>query len=1353
MKSARFSDRIDSKRADLDLTNDFEILDLEEAGEDAATSADMEMAREMDDGGSSLDTIDGDFAAFNSESVDLEPDPPDPAVIHAISTDVIPPISKTKAQFVFNGILQNEFPVAILADTGCTGNIIHPRLVRHIKKLPFNCNLTFGNESTSQSTCTVIQPVSFGKNYGYTRTIEFVVAETAYDVILGTPWFEAIDHFSVNWKKREFHFTDHGRSHKLRPTYFPELESAVIISTAVVGPQIFVSPSVLISQEDTPEETPLEEPNPLPKAPQVRLMPRSSVNRTLRQSAFAAMVVMKPEFLMCLDDPELFKREFHETVSADGKMEFLSAELVAEGYGKMKEFEALFDEFKGVFADPTDMPPSRPEDFKIPLLDETKKPPWRRIYKLSEEELDALRQRLKELLDKGFIRPSQSPYGAPILFAKKKDGGLRLCIDYRMLNKNTIKDVTPLPNIAELRDRFLGSKFFSKIDLRDGYYNIRIAENDIHKTAFQTRYGHYEFTVLPFGLTNAPATFMRMVNRIFGDLADDFVVAYLDDILIFSDTYEDHVRHVREVLQRLKDNTLFAKLSKCEFNVPEVEFCGHLVNHEGVKIHPRNITAVQDWPIPKDVGELRSFLGLINYFRDFIPAFADIALPLTELLKETSLWVWTPLEQSAMLTLIHYVTSAPVLTYYNPALPVHVFTDASGFAVSGWLGHEIEGLMKPVLYWSRKMKPAETRYVVLEQELLAIVDFLKHTRHYVLGKDLYAHTDHKALIYLDNQELLSRRQVRWVELLQEFRPKIEYIPGEWNTVADLLSRRPDYAPLCSKCRHPVVNVNAAILSDISGSDKRLDIIRKGLLNDDFALDTVIQLENPESIHKTRRHFFKQFTVKDNLLFYNNRLYVPDIPTLRTALLSQHHDPAPVGHPGWERTYRLLAREYYWPKMERDAQRYTGSCDSCQRNKHRYHLPSGELHPLPIPDERWESVGHDLAFLPMTSSGYDACDVWIDRLTKRVHLVPSHRSITALQTSQQFLREIYKHHGLPKSIISDRASTFTSKFAEHVFKALNVDLHIATSRHQQTDGQAENAIRQVKIMVQEFANYHQNDWDQKLWAFEFAFNNADNASTGYSPFYLDLAKHPRTPSSLDLDTQNPAANGLLAHLKDTLAIAQDHIRKAQDRQAASYNKRHEIRQHTVGSLVLLSREGITFPADSQRPNALLSPWLGPFQILEALPHDNYRLELPPTMKIHPEFHISKLTAYVEPQAEFPDRPLPPRPPPVDPITDSYEVAEILDSRKRKRTIEFLIRWKGYPPHEDTWEPRKNLTCGDLLKDFEASHPISSISKPPKSTRFPLPTAPIEDPESATTPEIPITTRTGRTVKKKVPFEGG
>ena len=804
----------------------------------------------------------------NSVSSDLDYIPSDYGPLKPIGPSVIGPLSEDpSASFLFQGFLGIsglQIPVDALADTGCTGTIIHPRLVHDLPKKQFHCVLTFGNDSKATTTWTVTTELTLGN--GYTRTFEFVVAETGYDIILGTPWFESLDEITIHWRKRLFRFSSLGQQYQLRSSRIGQSEKILVEASDVADASQIISESTQSCDErasqqhfgtaqsiigndhslDSKEssETCASGTRPAAdgrahqksesswktlKCNRILLMPKSQVNRTLRQSKMAAIIFLKPELLASLDNPECFAAEVKESLTPS-------------------EVQTILDEYKSVFGKPSGLPPDRPENHRIRLKDPNAIQPKTKIYHLSAEELEALRERLQELLEKGFIQPSTSPFGAPILFAKKKDGSLRLCVDYRALNKLTIKDVTPLPNIAELRDRLRKAKFLTKIDLLDGYYNIRIAEEDVPKTAFRTRYGHFEFTVLPFGLTNAPATFMQMINRIFGDLYDKFVVAYLDDILIYSETWEEHLQHLREVLERLQRNHLFAKASKCDFAKSEVEFCGHLVNPEGIRIHPRNIEALHKWPRPKDIHDLRSFLGLINYFKEFIPNMADTAFPLTELLKQTTTWEWTELEHSAMLLLIHRVTTAGVLAYFDPDLPIHVYTDASGYAVSGWLGNEKDGKVRPVLYWSRKMKPCETRYTVLEQELLALVDFIKHARPYLAGHQFMAHTDHKALIHLETQPHLSRRQARWVELLQEYNFRIQYIPGEWNTVADLLSRRPDYAPLCNKCRRPI-EISATLVLDLTTN--RLKIIKDGMVNDDFALDTIYSLQHPEDIRMAR----------------------------------------------------------------------------------------------------------------------------------------------------------------------------------------------------------------------------------------------------------------------------------------------------------------------------------------------------------------------------------------------------------------------------------------------------------------------------------------------------------------------
>ena len=296
---------------------------------------------------------------------------------------------------------------------------------------------------------------------------------------------------------------------------------------------------------------------------------------------------------------------------------------------------------------------------------------------MAPTELKELKAQLQELLDKGFIRPSVSPWGAPVLFVKKKDGTLRMCIDYRQLNKVTVKNKYPLPRIEDIFDQLRGAGMFSKIDLRSGYYQLPVKDTDVAKTAFRTRYGHYEFLVMPFGLTNAPAAFMDLMNRVFQPYLDQFVVIFIDDILVYSKNEQEHAHHLKIVLQTIREHQLYAKLSKCDFWLKEISFLGHIVSAEGIRVDPSKIEAIMQWNAPRNVTEVRSFLGLAGYYRRFVKGFSVIVSPLTKLLRKGVKFEWTNRCQERFDQLKKMLTEAPVLTQPTPGKEYVLYTDAS----------------------------------------------------------------------------------------------------------------------------------------------------------------------------------------------------------------------------------------------------------------------------------------------------------------------------------------------------------------------------------------------------------------------------------------------------------------------------------------------------------------------------------------------------------------------------------------------------------------------------------------------------------------------------------------------------
>ncbi|CAI7909128.1 unnamed protein product [Closterium sp. NIES-54] len=370
---------------------------------------------------------------------------------------------------------------------------------------------------------------------------------------------------------------------------------------------------------------------------------------------------------------------------------------------------------------------------------------------------DELRQQLDDLLEKGFIRPSTSPYVAPVLFTRKKEGDLRLCIDYRALNAITIKNKYPLPRVEELFDMLGEATVLSKLDLHSSYHQIRLAEDDIKKTAFRTRYGHFEFRVLPFGLTNAPATFMGLMNDIFRPFLDRFVIVFLDDILIFSKSLEEHAQHLCIVLDTLRQHRLYAKLSKCTFARSSIGFLGHIISSKGIAMDPAKVQCLADWPAPRTVAELQSFIGLAKYYRKFIFKFSHICALSTGLFRQGVAFQWGPPQQTAFSSIKAALTSAPVLTVVDPSRPYFIWTDASDVAVGAILCQDHGHGMQPLVFESRKLQPTERNYATHDLELLAIVHAIKTWRCYVELQPIIIYTDHRPLQHLKTQPVLSRR--------------------------------------------------------------------------------------------------------------------------------------------------------------------------------------------------------------------------------------------------------------------------------------------------------------------------------------------------------------------------------------------------------------------------------------------------------------------------------------------------------------------------------------------------------------------------------------------------------------------
>ena len=705
-------------------------------------------------------------------------------------------------------------------------------------------------------------------------------------------------------------------------------------------------------------------------------------------------------------------------------------------------------EFPDVFPDDiAGLPPEREVEFAIDLIPGTEPisiPP----YRMAPAELRELKAQLEALLSKGFIRPSISPWGAPFLFVKKKYGSLRLCIDSRQLNKVTIRNQYPLPRIDELFDQLQGSRVYSKIDLRSGYHQLRVQEGDVPKTAFRTRYGHYECLVMPFGLTNAPDAFMDLMNRVFQSYLDRFLIVFIDDILVYSGSSEEHSEHLRILLQTLRERQLYAKLSKCQFWLDKVAFLGHVISAEGVSMDPQKIEAVVNWKPPKNVSEVRSFLGLAGYYKKFVEGFSKIAAPLTKLTRKYVKYDWVDACQQSFEELKGRLTSALVLTLPNGRDGFVVYSDASR-----------QGLGCVLMQNDMVIAYDEENYPTHDLELAAVVFALKIWRHYLYGVHCRIFTDHKSLQYIFTQKELNLRQRRWLKLIKDYDCTIEYHLGKANVVADALSRLPEsslsqmrsgYLPLLVDLRALgvilEVDDSGALLATFHVRPLLVDQILAGQSQD----PQIVKLK--EEIEKGTK---AEFQIRDDgMIVKGQRMCVPEYGDLKRDIMEEAHSSAYAMHPGSTKMYRTLKEYYWWNGMKKEIASFVSRCLTCQQVKVEHQKPAGKIQLLPIPVWKCEKITMDfVSGLPRTQRQHDAIWVIVDRLTKSAHFLPVNVMDSLEKLAQLYVDEIMRLHGVPVSIVSDRDPRFTTKFWPILQTALGTRLHFITAFHPQTDGQS------------------------------------------------------------------------------------------------------------------------------------------------------------------------------------------------------------------------------------------------------------------------------------------------------------
>jgi hypothetical protein len=720
------------------------------------------------------------------------------------------------------------------------------------------------------------------------------------------------------------------------------------------------------------------------------------------------------------------------------------------------------------------------------------------------------------------------------------------------------------------------------------------------------RYGHYEFVVVPFGLTNAPATFMCLMNNVLSKFLDKFVLVFIDDILIYSKNGEEHEEHLRLVLQVLREHQLYAKFNKCEFFQKQIHYLGHVLSEEGVAVDPDKIRSIMEWPTPKDVSDIRSFMGLAGYYRRFIKGFSKIGCPITALQRKGTKFTWTQKCEERFQTLKHLLTHAPVLKIVDPEADFLVCTDACKEGLGGVL---MQG-GSVVCYESRKLNEHEVNYVTHDLELAAIVHALKMWRHYLLGRKFVLMTDHCGLRYLFDQPKLNARQARWMALLSEFDFEIKHIKGKENRVVDALSRS-------------MKTIHLAAVSTCETDVK--ERVRNAQETDTFFQTVTSYLQQ----EPTGIKYGGYQMMEGGLLTYRSRLYIPDCDDLKRFILDELHKRPYTGHPGYQKMITATRKQFYWPGLKKDIAEYLAKCIECQQVKAEHRHPAGLLQPLPIPEWKWETISMDfITGLPTSTKQNDAIMVVVDKLSKSAHFIPVKSTCKAIDIANVFLKEIFKLHGMPKEIVSDRDTKFTSNFWKSLMAGLETKLLFSTAYHPQTDGQMERVNQILEDMLRMHVMHQPKKWEDYLPLVEFAYNNGYQESLKMSPFEVLYGRSCNTPVSWS-NPVNIISFGpdMLKEMEQQVTQIKQNLKVAQDRQKSYADQKRTPREFKTGDHVYLRVRPRKSSLKMGACAKLAPRYCGPFEVLDRVGPVAYRLALPPTVKAHNVFHVSLLKKYV------------------------------------------------------------------------------------------------------------------------------
>ena len=856
---------------------------------------------------------------------------------------------------------------------------------------------------------------------------------------------------------------------------------------------------------------------------------------------------------------------------------------------------------------------------------------------------DAAENEVQRMIDNDIIKPSESPWAAPTVLVPKKDGSIRYCIDFRKLNAVTLKDSYPLPRTDDTLQALNGAKYLSTIDLASGYWQVALHPDDAEKTAFTTPRGLFEFKVMPFGLCNAAATFERLMERILSGLHWKTCLIYLDDVIVFADSFQAHIDRLAEVFERLRKGGLKISPGKCCLLKQEVSFLGHVVSKDGISTDPSKVEAVRNWPVPQNVHDVRSFLGTCSYYRRFIRNFASIAKPLHKLTEKQTQFKWTNECQAAFQTLKDTLLTAPILGYPDMSLPFVLDTDASAFGIGAVLSQIIDGQERVIAYFSRSLSKTERNYCVTRRELLAIVEAIKHFHHYLYGAIFKVRTDHGALSWLMNFKNPEGQIARWLEVMASYNFSIQHRPGRLHGNADGLSRASRPCDPCDYCDkqdakqganpeppYPVFAVNCQPPPPVDTSttsdekDELLPLSPSERLyseqRNDPVISRVISLKERHTdcrpsweVVSSENPVLKQYWSQwDRLYLHDNILYrswytndgqvLPQIVlprSLHSEVMTLLHDNVSAGHLGETRTIDRVQKRYYWVGYRNDVINWCKQCTKCQQRKNPPRKAKAPMKQY-IVGAPLERIAVDiLGPLPETNDGNKYILVIADYFTKWTEAYPM-KTADAESVATILVEQFISKFGLPRQIHSDQGRQFESILFQALCSVLQIDKTRTTPFHPASDGLVEKFNKTLEDMLSKYIANEQRDWDVHLQTLMMAYRSSKHESTGQTPSLMMLGREILLPVDLlygplpgtpELPSDAAYVQELQNHLWEVHQLARQQMLQASDRQKKSYDHKIYQNQYKCGDLVWLSVTRKT----KGRSSKLDLKWDGPYTV--------------------------------------------------------------------------------------------------------------------------------------------------------------